>query len=350
MRGTELAELNAFAAVAEYRSFAKAAASLGIAPPTLSHTIRSLEERLGVRLFNRTTRSVSLTEAGAKLLEHILPVLDGVDRAIDSVNLFRDTPMGLLRLNMPRPIAVAIIGPVISRFLSEYPEIKVEVSVDETRSDIVSGRFDGGIRIGEHIEKDMVALRIVDPFRVIAVASPDYLAQHPHPETPEDLRNHRCIRMRWPWDNAIHAWEFEREQQRINVEVDGSLIVNDLHLMLDAVLDGVGVGYLSEPMVRPYIAEGLLAPVLTEWSGQVSGVFLYYSSRRQIPAPLQAFIDFIKRSGIPVPLDRAYVPPMHLSPSHSQPISLNRRGLASNGKKPRILPELSPMRSTGGRS
>jgi len=348
MRGTELAELNAFATVAEHRSFARAAASLGIAPPTLSHTIRSLEERLGVRLFNRTTRSVALTEAGARLLEHVLPVLDGVDRAIDAVNLFRDKPMGQLRLNMPRPVAVAIIGPIIARFLAEFPEIKVEVSVDETRSDIVSGRFDGGIRIGERIEKDMIALRMVDPFRIIAVAAPDYLAQHPHPKTPDDLRSHSCIRMRWPWDNAIHPWEFERDQQRLNVEVDGSLIVNDIHLMLDAVLDGVGVGYLSEPMVRPYIAEGLLAPVFTDWSGQVSGVFLYYSSRRQIPATLQAFIDFIKQLGLPVPLDRAFFSQAHHLPA--QPVQIDRRPIIATGQKSRAKPELLPMRSTGSRS
>jgi DNA-binding transcriptional LysR family regulator len=294
MRGTQFAELSAFVAVAEHRNFTKAAAQLGIAPPTLSQTIRSFEERLGVRLLNRTTRSVSLTEAGEQLLANAQPVLDGIEKAIDAVNAFRDKPSGALRLSMHRAVAESLVGPLLPHFLKTFPEIKVEVATDDTQTDIVTGRFDAGIRIGERIAKDMVAVRLLDEFRVLAVASPGYLAHHPRPEKPEDLYAHNCVRLRFDWDGSIMAWIFEDAKRRLEVAVEGSLIMSDMDLVVKAVLDGVGVGYIPEILVAAHVAEGRLVPLLGNWSRPVSGVFLYYPSRRHVPGALRAFIDFLR--------------------------------------------------------
>jgi DNA-binding transcriptional LysR family regulator len=293
MRGTQFAEMSAFVAVAEHRNFTKAAAQLGISPPTLSQTIRSFEERLGVRLFNRTTRSVALTEAGERLLADALPVLDGMDKAMEAINSFRDKPIGTLRLSMPRVAATALVGPLLPQFLAKFPEIKLEVTTDDTHSDIVSGRFDAGIRIGERIAKDMIAVRLLDEFRVIAVASPGYLLNHPRPATPEDLHEHNCVRQRLDWDGSVQSWVFENAGRRLEVAVDGSLVLNDMGLVLNAVIDGIGVGYISETLISPHLAAGRLLPLLGDWCGHLSGVFLYYPSRRQMPGPLRAFIDFM---------------------------------------------------------
>jgi DNA-binding transcriptional LysR family regulator len=294
MRGTEFAELSAFVAVAEHRSFTKAAAQLGVSPPTLSQAVRSFEERLGVRLLNRTTRSVALTEAGERLLADTQPVLDGIDKAIEAVNSFRDKPIGTLRLSMPRTVFVRLVAPLLPQFLLKFPEIKLEVNVDDTHSDIVDRRFDAGIRLGERIEKDMIAVRLLDRFRFFAVASPAYLERHPAPATLEDLQAHNCVRLRWDWDGSIHPWVFENAGRRVEVPVSGSLILNDLYLVLNAVLDGIGIGYIGEYLISTQIAEGQLVPLLGDWCGHMSGVYLYYPSRRQVPAPLRAFIDFMR--------------------------------------------------------
>jgi DNA-binding transcriptional LysR family regulator len=227
MRGTQFAELSAFVAVAEHRNFTKAAAQLGMSRPSLSHTIRSLEERLGVRLLNRTTRSVALTEAGERLLADAQPVLDGIDKAIEAVNAFRDKPSGALRLSMTRVTATFIVGPLLPEFLAKFPDIKLEIAADDTHSDIVSSRFDAGIRIGERIAKDMIAVRVLADQRLTAVASPAYLARHPRPATPQDLHAHNCVRLRSDWDGSIQSWEFENAGRRLEVAVEGSLVVND---------------------------------------------------------------------------------------------------------------------------
>jgi DNA-binding transcriptional LysR family regulator len=294
MRGTQFAELTAFVAVAEHRNFTKAAAHLGLSPSTLSQTVRSFEERLGVRLLNRTTRSVALTEAGERLLSDAQPVLDGVEKAIESVNSIRDKPIGTLRLNIPRAAAIMLVGPLLPEFLARFPEVKLEIELDDGQSDIVSGRFDAGVRIGERIDKDMIAVRILDEFRIMAVASPAYLERHPRPETPEDLRAHNCVRLRWDWDGSIQAWVFENAGRRVEVAVAGSLVLNDMYLVASAVLDGVGIGYLSEPMISQQIRDRQLIPLLGDWHGHLSGLFLYYPSRRQIPGPLRAFADFMR--------------------------------------------------------
>lgn len=295
MRGPEFAELTAFVAVAEHRNFTRAAAHLGIAPSTLSQTIRGLETRLGVRLLNRTTRSVAPTEAGGQLLAQLQPALDGVSRAVEAVNAFRDTPMGTLRLSVTRPASLHVIAPLLGPFLAAHPAITLEIVADDSRSDIVSGRFDAGVRIGEMIEQDMIAVRLASEFRMVAVASPGYLAGSALPFHPDDLRGHNCIRHRWTWDGGVHPWEFEHGEERIEVAVEGQLTVNDLHLALYAARDGAGVAYLPDAFVCPYVNKGQLVRLLEDWSLRKSGVFLYYSGRRQVPAPLQAFIAFVRR-------------------------------------------------------
>jgi DNA-binding transcriptional LysR family regulator len=293
MRGTRFAELSAFVAVAEHRNFTKAATLLGVSPSTLSETVRSFEERLGVRLLNRTTRSVALTEAGERLLIDAQPLLNGIDKAIEAVNSFRDKPIGALRLSMSRAAAVAMVGPLLPQFLAKFPEIKLEVNVDDTHSDIVGGRFDAGIRIGERIAKDMIAVRLLDKIRWMAVASPAYLARHPAPATLEDLHAHNCVRLRWDWDGSIQPWVFENAGRRLEVPVSGSLILNDIYLVLNAVLDGIGIGYISELLISKRVADGQLVPLLGDWYGY-RAVYLYYPTRRHVPGPLRAFIDFMR--------------------------------------------------------
>jgi DNA-binding transcriptional LysR family regulator len=294
MSRVQLTELTAFVAVAEHRSFTKAAVQVGIALPTMSQTIRSLEERLGVRLFNRTTRSVALTEAGDRLLAEVLPILDGLDHAIGNVNSFREKPIGTLRLASLRTAARLLLAPLIQPFLAEYPAIRLEISIDDTRSDIVSGRFDAGIRVGHRVERDMTILRIMDEFRMLAVATPAYLERYPKPSLPVDLHNHNCIQYRSPWDGALQPWLFKGDQQT-EIAVEGSLIVNDWELLLSAIVDGVGVGYMPEPIVASHVAQGLLVILLEEWSETLPGLFLYHPSRRQTPMPLQVFIRFIEK-------------------------------------------------------
>lgn len=294
MTRIDFGELNAFAAVAEHRSFTRAAAQLGVALPTVSQTIRALEERLGVRLFNRTTRSVALTEAGARLLADIQPILTRLGEALESVNSFRDKPMGTLRLAVTRPFATRLVAPLLQPFLAEFPEIRLEVTVDDGRTDIVKGGFDAGIRVGYQVERDMTTMRVAEPYRMLAVASPAYLAAREPPQAPKDLHAHNCIQVRAPWDGALMPWLFVNGDQRIEVAVEGNLTVNDADVWLRCVLDGLGVGYLPSPMVEPHIARGELQNLFADWSGERTGVFLYHPSRGQPPAPLQALIDFIE--------------------------------------------------------
>jgi DNA-binding transcriptional LysR family regulator len=299
MRGTEFAELTAFVEVAEQRNFAKAAAQLGIAPSTLSQTIRALEERLGVRLLNRTTRSVAPTEAGERLLGQLRPALENVGRAVEEVNAFRDKPMGTLRLLVGRPISLAVMEPLIGPFLAAYPEISVEIVSEDSRMDLVDGRFDAGLRIGERIERDMIAVRIVEGIHLTCVASPRYLAKHEAPRTPHDLRAHECVRMRTHWDGAIHPWEFRENGKPFEIVVQGRLIVDDLALALRAAAAGAGIAYLSRLMAAPYTTDGRLVAMLEDWCPALSGVYIYYPSRRQIPAPLEAFVAFARKMAYP---------------------------------------------------
>ena len=287
-----------FVAVAEHRSFTKAAAQVGIALPTMSQTIRSLEDGLGVRLFNRTTRSVALTEAGDRLLAEVQPILDGIDHAVESVNSFRDKPIGTLRLAIERSASQIMtargFSPLVQPFLAEYPGVRVEMSIDDAHGDIISARFDAGIRLGHRIERDMTILRLADDFRMLTVASPDYLAGREIPTVPTDLHGHNCIRCRAPWDGAVRPWGYIKGNQHTEIGVDGSLIVNDIDLLSRVVLDGGGVSYLPEPLVASHIAQGRLVSLMEDWSITKPGIYLYHPSRRQTPMPLQVFLRFVE--------------------------------------------------------
>jgi DNA-binding transcriptional LysR family regulator len=295
MRGTQFAQLTAFVAVAENRSFTKAASHLGIKVPSLSHAIRSLEEQFGVRLLNRTTRSVALTDAGEQLLGHLTPVLESVDRAIDAVNEFRDKPTGTLRLTVHPVAAVTVIGPIVARFSAQYPEIGLDISVEVERKDIVGERFDAGIHPGEGIAQDMIALPIGGQFRFSTVASPDYLARNSVPSVPDDLRQHNCIKYRGGQDSDGHPWKFRKADQVLDVEVKGSLTVNDPALALRAALDGMGIVQLPEMWIAPLVAEGRLVRLLDDWSPRRTEFSLFYSSRRHLPVKLRALVDFLRK-------------------------------------------------------
>jgi DNA-binding transcriptional LysR family regulator len=294
MRGTQFAQLTAFVAVAENRSFTKAASHLGIKAPSLSHAIQSLEEQFGVRLLNRTTRSVALTDAGEQLLSHLTPVLESVDRAIDAVNAFRDKPSGTLRLTVHPVAAVTVIGPMVARFSAEYPEISLDISVEVERKDIVGERFDAGVHPGDGIAQDMIALPIGGQVRFRTVASPDYLARNAGPPAPDDLRRHNCIRYRGGPDSDGQPWKFRKADQVVDVAVKGSLTVNDPALALKAALDGMGIVQLPEMWIAPLVAEGRLVRLLDDWSPRQTEFSLFYSSRRHLPVKLRALVDFLR--------------------------------------------------------
>lgn len=298
MRGAEFAELMAFVAIADRGSFVKGAAVLGVSTSTLSQTIRTLEERLGVRLLNRTTRSLALTDAGKRLIARVRPALEELGTAIEVINDFRDTPAGMLRLNVSSCATGMVIAPVIGRFRAEYPAITLDITVDDSLIDIVGGRFDAGVRPARHIPRDMIALRISPESRLIAIASPDYLATHPRPKTPKDLHAHNCIGLRQT-TGALYRWGFEKAGEELEVSVEGSLITNGVDLMVRAALDGVGIGYMLEDYVAPLVAEGRLVAVLEDWSLRFSGFHIYYPSRRQMPASLKAFIQFLRTATRP---------------------------------------------------
>lgn len=304
MRGAEFAELTAFVAIAERGNFSKAAAALGVSTSTLSQTIRSLEERLGVRLLNRTTRSVALTEAGERLLAQVQPALDDLGNAVESINAFRDTPTGVLRLSVMSLAIGMVIEPILPAFRAAYPDITLDIVVDDSTDDIVDGRFDAGIRSGSRIERDMIALRVSPDSRLIAFASPGYLASHPRPLTPQDLRDHNCIRFRQT-TGAIYPWEFQNGTDKVEIAVGGSLITNNLDLVVRATREGVGVGYMLEEYIASDLEEGRLVPLIEEWSLPYVGYHIFYPSRRQMPAKLKAFADFLRagRGGVrPLPL------------------------------------------------
>ncbi|MYN12654.1 LysR family transcriptional regulator [Pusillimonas sp. TS35] len=296
MRGQDFVELHTFVTVAEQRSFTKAAAQLSLALSTVSQTVRALEERLGVRLLNRTTRSVSLTEAGENLLANMQSVLNLLDHTLEGVNLFREKPKGTLRLLAIRPVAAELIAQIAPAFLAQYPDIALEIAADDSNRDIVRSGFDAGIRIAPQIEKDMIAVPILKAFRVLPVAAPTYLARRGNPATPEDLKQHECLRLRLPWDGSIQRWRLcNAAGQTLDVNGNGSLIVNDIYMVLTAALEGMGIGYLPEPMITAYLANGRLVPLLPEWSSYRGSLYLHYSNRRQMPMPLRAFIDFLEQ-------------------------------------------------------
>lgn len=311
MRGADHAELRAFAAIAQHGSFVRAASHLGISPSALSQTIRSLEERLGVRLLNRTTRSVAPSDAGARFLARLLPALEDLDAAVADVRAERDVPSGLLRINAPRMAAIHELAPLIGAFNAAYPEIVLDIMVEDRLVDIVAERFDAGIRLGEMVAKDMVTVPLGGDVRQMAVASPAYLARAGTPASPSDLRRHACINLRWPTDRSLYHWEFEHDGRALDVAVEGPLIVTEPDVAMRAALDGVGIAYLFEHLVREAVAAGQLVQVLADWTPAFPGLHVYYPSRRQMAPALRAFLDFIKAA-------RGYSS-RHRSPARSRP-------------------------------
>lgn len=295
MRGSEFAELTAFAAVVEHHSFSRAAAHLGVTPSALSQTLRALEGRLGVRLINRTTRSVAPTQAGAKLAERLAPLLSELDASIHDVKSARNAQSGLLRINMPRLACEYFITPLLGEFARAYPEIVLDIIIDDALTDIVAGRFDAGIRLGERLAQDVVAVKLGGELELMAVATPGYLAEHGIPATPNDLHQHRCINVRMPTSGAIYKWEFQKGRREFEVAVAGPLIVNDSTTAVHAAVDGVGIAYTFDLQVQRFIAAGKLKRVLEAWSPRFPGMYLYYPGRRQPPPTLKAFIDFVRK-------------------------------------------------------
>jgi DNA-binding transcriptional LysR family regulator len=294
MRGSEYAELRAFAAIIEHGNFSRAAAQLGLSPSALSQTIRMLEERLGVRLLNRTTRSVAPSEAGARLLARLIPALSDLDAAVSEVRSLRDTPSGLLRINLSRIAAVQQVAPLLRPFHDAYPEIVLDLVIDDRLVDIVAGRFDAGVRLGEMVEKDMITVKLGGEMRMMVVASPSYVERFGVPENPRDLHRHRCLNFRWPTDGSLYHWEFERDGEKLEVVVDGPVIATEPDVILRAVLDGVGIGYLFEHQVGELIAAEQLVQLLEDWTPAFPGFHLYYPSKQQMPPALRVFIDFLR--------------------------------------------------------
>jgi len=284
-------------AVARERSFTRAAAQIGVSPSALSHRVRALEERLGVRLLTRTTRSVAPTEAGERLLSAIGPHFDQIEAELDALNELRDKPAGTIRITTGIDAAQTILWPALSTLLNDYPDIRVELSVDSGFVDIVAERFDAGVRLGETIAQDMVAVRIGPDMRMAAVGSPAYFAGRKPPRSPHDLALHNCINLRFPTLGGLYAWEFEKGGRALNVRVEGQVIVNDIALGRQAALDGSGIAYLPEHYVQDDIDAGGLKRVLGDWSPPFPGYHLYYPSRRQQSPAFSLLVEALRYRG-----------------------------------------------------
>jgi DNA-binding transcriptional LysR family regulator len=296
MRPVAPADLASFLAIARHKSFRRAADELGCTPSALSHALRGVEERLDLRLVNRTTRSVALTEAGERLFARVAPAFRDIDDALDDLNNFRGRPMGTLRFNAARGAAELELLPKVTRFLAVHPGVKVEIQVDGALIDMVAEGCDAGVRFGETIAQDMIAVPIGGRQRTAIVASPAFWQTHAKPTRPEQLGDLPCIRFRFA-SGRFYAWEFERGGVELNIEVDGPLTLGDQGLMIQAALDGVGIAFAFEDQVADLIAQGRLVRVLEDWCPYYGGFYLYYPSRRRAPAPLRAFIDFLKEGG-----------------------------------------------------
>ena len=289
MRREQLGELMAYAAVAEERSFTRAAAKLGMTQSSLSHLVRRLEASLGVRLLSRTTRSVAPTEAGERLLRTLRPALNEIDHEIASLSELRDKPAGSIRITTAEHAAQTILLPVLAKFLPHYPDINVEIAIDYGLTDVVAERFDAGIRIGEQVAKDMVAVRIGPPIRMAAVGSPAFFSNLRLPKVPQDLADHRCINLRLPTAGGLYAWEFAKGGRDLKVRVEGQVTVNDITMALRAARDGLGIAFVPDDLVRADVEAGRLVRVLGDWCPPFPGYHLYYPSRRQ-PVPAFALL------------------------------------------------------------
>ena len=296
MNADDLNVLSSLLAVADERSFTRAAKRLGVTQSALSHSIRALEERIGVRLLARTTRSVAPTDAGAELVAHVGPALADIRNALDKLAGLRETPSGRVRLVAPRLAAKTILGPKIGEFARRYPDIMLDITTDDGRVDLVAGGYDAGIQFGEYIAQDMVAVRVSPDHRPAIVGSPRYFKSHPKPKSPRDLLRHRCINFRHG-SQGVYRWEFDKGKQSLTVAVNGPLIVDDVDLVIRAALDGVGLAFVAEQHAEPHLTNGAFVRVLQDWCPPFPGYFLYYPSRRQQPAALSALIDTLRLDG-----------------------------------------------------
>jgi len=290
-------DLIAFLAVAKARSFTRAAAQLGISQSALSHTVRGLEERLGLRLLTRTTRSVAPTEAGERLLRNVGPRFDEIDAELAALTELREKPAGNIRITTGEHAAETILWPALAKLLPRYPDIKVELAIDYGLTDIVAERYDAGIRLGEQVAKDMIAVRIGPDLRMAVVGAPAYFKRHPPPKKPQDLTAHACINIRLPTRGGIYAWEFEKRGRGLKVRVDGQLVFNNIGLRLNAVSAGLGLAYLPEDQVRKQKADGRQIRVLADWCPPFSGYHLYYPSRRQHAPAFAVLLEALRYRG-----------------------------------------------------
>ncbi|MDR9760173.1 LysR family transcriptional regulator [Rhizobium redzepovicii] len=287
-------DLIAFLAVARAQSFTKAAGKLGVSQSALSHTIRGLEERLGLRLLTRTTRSVAPTEAGERLLVSIGPRLDEIESELAALSAFREKPAGTIRINAGEHAANAVLWPALAKLLPEYPDINVEIIVDYGLTDIVAERYDAGVRLGEQVAKDMIAVRIGPDMRMAVVGAPAYFDTRPKPLTPQGLTDHNCINLRLPTNGSVYAWEFEKDGRELRVRVEGQLVFNNIALRLNAVLAGLGLAYMPENLVEAHLADGRLVRVLEDWCLPFSGYHLYYPSRRHTSPAFALVVDALR--------------------------------------------------------
>ena len=290
----DLGNLTAFVAVADQRSFRAAASQLGVTPSALSHAMRQLEERLGVRLLHRTTRSVSATDAGLRLLDRLRPAMSQISDALEDLNQERQRPLGRLRIYAVHLAGAAVVAPIWGRFLSTYPEVHLEIALGEAPIDIVAKGFDAGIGPRDRVPTDMVAIRVMGPMKVAVVGAPAYFARRRRPRTPEDLARHSCVQYRRGGDGAVFEWPFERNRKTHRISGDGRVMVDNPELAVRAAVDGLGIAYTIEALAEPFLRSGQLVRVLEDWSPSIEGLFLYYPGHRQVPATLRALIDMIR--------------------------------------------------------
>jgi DNA-binding transcriptional LysR family regulator len=294
MSAVDFNHLRAFIVVARERSFTRAAAQLGVSQPALSHTIKTLEERLGIRLLTRTTRGVNPTEAGERLLANLSPYYEGIQAELDALGGMRDKPSGTVRITASDYGARSFLWPALSKLMLDYPDIRVEIDVNNRLVDIVAERFDAGIRFGDQVARDMVAVRISPDLRMAVVAAPDYFDTRPTPKTPQELTSHNCINLRLPTHGGLYAWEFGKGGASLEVQVRGQFTGNTTQQMLDGALAGVGIGYVPETMAREHIEKGQLIPILEDWWPTFPGYYLYYPSRRQASRVFTLVVDALR--------------------------------------------------------
>jgi DNA-binding transcriptional LysR family regulator len=290
----DLADLTAFVAVADHLSFRAAASQLGVTPSALSHSMRQLEERLGVRLLHRTTRSVSLTDAGRRLLDRLRPAIDQIAGALEDLNEERQRPMGRLRIYAVHVAGAAVVAPIWKRFLATYPEVHLELAVGEAPIDIVAKGFDAGIGPRNRMPADMIAVRVMEPMKIAVVGAPTYFAKRLPPRTPDELAGHSCVQYRVAAEGDVLVWPLERNRKSQRISVAGRVMVNDADLAVRAAVDGLGIAYTLEALAEPFLDSGQLVRVLEDWSPSFEGLYLYYPGHRQVPATLRALIDMIR--------------------------------------------------------